>query len=75
MSDVERAKEQIGDGLDEALHRELSTDRFFASSDEWITYLLGLVRDQTDLVKYLEGNVRYLEGELRKRMTVRGDSQ
>ena len=29
-----------------------------------ITYLPGFVRDQTDLVKYLKGNVRYLEGEL-----------
>ena len=41
-----------------------------------ITYLLGFVRDKTDLVKYLKGNVRYLEGELHERMTWRnGDGQ
>lgn len=68
MSDVERVKNQVCDGLDEALHRRLSTDRFFASSDERLTYLLSLVRDQTDLVGYLKGNVRYLERELYKRV-------
>ena len=52
-------KQRLGDGLDEeALHRTLSTDGFFASLDERLTYLLGLVRDQTDLVGYLKGNVR-----------------
>lgn len=59
LSEVERMKQRLGDGLDEeALHRTLSTDGFFASLDERLTYLLGLVRDQTDLVGYLKGNVR-----------------
>ena len=75
LSDVELVKKQIGDGLDEALHRTLSTDHFFVSSDERLTYLLELVRDQTDLVKYLKGNVRWLEGELRKKTAGGGDSQ
>ena len=48
------------------VHRHLSTDRFFVLSDEHLTYLLDLVRDQTDLVKYLKGNIGWLEGESRK---------
>jgi len=68
MSSMEHAKKQMCDGLDKALHRTLSTDRFFVSSDDRLTYLLSLVRDQTDLVGYLKGNVRHLEHELYKRM-------
>lgn len=64
--EADKTKAKIADGLDMALHLQMSTSGWFVSEDDRLIYLFGLVKERTDYINYLKQQIETLSTEWRR---------